>query len=210
MPFNNRVFSYYIVLTLSMVRCTFIAHIWLPASCRTTLNLSSFCSSSTILKHEFCLENNRALVVWSHTKARGKIKQILSKSNTILQHLLHCVNLSVCFTFAIYVQLQLIFILLLFIVTITCFSLIGHHQSYKLLCWRYLLFCFSFVTALGCYVGIMLLPCVWCLGASASTKTFKTATHRTEEESTNQQNHQLNSCMATARYQHNNSPRQLQ
>jgi hypothetical protein len=40
-------------------------------------------------------------------------------------------------------------------------------------------------------------------GATAPTKTkpFKTATHRTKEKSTNQQNYKPNTCMATARYQ---------
>jgi hypothetical protein len=46
--------------------------------------------------------------------------------------LLHCVNLILCFTSTIHVQLRLAFILLFIVNYTTCFGLNGHHQVHRL------------------------------------------------------------------------------
>jgi hypothetical protein len=76
--------------------------------------------------------------------------------------MLHCVDLNLCFTFAVDVQLPLmlaiIFSLLHFA---TCFGLINHHQLYKFVVLKESAVLFSFVFVL-CYfyVGILLLLCI--------------------------------------------------
>jgi hypothetical protein len=74
-----------------------------------------------------------------------------------------CAHLTSCSTFVITVQLQLMLNHLLFIVNhIICYNLTGHDQGYKLLCWRNLLFWFSYISALGYfYVSIVQWPCTF-------------------------------------------------
>jgi hypothetical protein len=63
-------------------------------------------------------------------------------------------NLTLCFTFAVYAQLLLMFNLPLFIVDHYCFGLIVHYEVHNLLCRRNLLLCFSIVNSSGYfYVG---------------------------------------------------------